>query len=514
MKLFSTLFAYNILICTIFFCLSYTADAAINFTVTPIKYELELDPWESITLPATIKNNGSTSVTMPTATSDFTSRDSTGIPRFVRKSELVFPDQQLSTWITLSESSVTLDPGEEKSIDFTINVPEDAEPGGHYGAIFFKNPWSEVSSTGNVWINVDYGILVLVKVSWEVTVVITVTPPIITTWSTTSVKKSSGDCDVNNTNINCGNTTTEPQPGDWYIWTNEQGQEVYEVRDDCPLGDFTPSKFDGKCFWDITQSFDESGEEFEDFNITFSLPVKNDGNVHVQPTWKIVITDGDGKTLTSIGKEVIVNEYGSIVGEKIVDYIPINDTQGNVLPKTQRVFEIDWQGFPYEDYDEQWNKMISYWTPSEYYTRKNKQDSGFLMMWERASEVRKHEIMTANMEFRYTDENWEDVVFNSAQEFPVQYIETRVTYNPYIVLGLLLMFTALGLLLICWYYWWFLGAKKKRCWNCDEKIKSHWDTCPYCESLQNKKAHKKFLQQKENAKKQTRNSSRSSKTKK
>lgn len=86
------------------------------------------------------------------------------MPAFVRKSELVFEDQQLSTWISLSEPSITLAPGEEKSINFTIQVPEDATPGGHYAAVFFKNPGSETSAGGNIGINVDYGILILLKV--------------------------------------------------------------------------------------------------------------------------------------------------------------------------------------------------------------------------------------------------------------------------------------------------------------------------------------------------------------
>jgi hypothetical protein len=31
------------------------------------------------------------------------------------------------------------------------------------------------------------------------------------------------------------------------------------------------------------------------------------------------------------------------MGEKIVDYIPINDNKGNVLPNTQRIFSVKWQ---------------------------------------------------------------------------------------------------------------------------------------------------------------------------
>lgn len=49
--------------------------AAINFTLTPIRYELEMAPGETKTLPASIKNNSLDTVTLPTATSDFVARD-------------------------------------------------------------------------------------------------------------------------------------------------------------------------------------------------------------------------------------------------------------------------------------------------------------------------------------------------------------------------------------------------------------------------------------------------------
>jgi uncharacterized membrane protein len=55
-----------------FICLSAQYSfAGINYSVTPIKYELELQPGESITLPVSIRNNSGNTVTLPTATSDF-----------------------------------------------------------------------------------------------------------------------------------------------------------------------------------------------------------------------------------------------------------------------------------------------------------------------------------------------------------------------------------------------------------------------------------------------------------
>ena len=47
--------------------------AAINYTLTPIKYELEMQPGESKNFPASIQNNSDKTVTLPITTSDFQS---------------------------------------------------------------------------------------------------------------------------------------------------------------------------------------------------------------------------------------------------------------------------------------------------------------------------------------------------------------------------------------------------------------------------------------------------------
>ena len=56
------------------------------------------------------------------------------------------------------------------------------------------------------------------------------------------------------------------------------------------------------------------------------------------------------------------------------------------------------------------------------------------MFWERVSEKRLRKNLTAEITMNYLDENGQPVEFNTAKEFPVQYIEERVTLNPYIIL--------------------------------------------------------------------------------
>ena len=43
---------------------------------------------------------------------------------------------ELTEWLELAESEITLLPGEEQEIDLTITVPDDATPGSHFGGVF------------------------------------------------------------------------------------------------------------------------------------------------------------------------------------------------------------------------------------------------------------------------------------------------------------------------------------------------------------------------------------------
>jgi len=478
-----------------FFFFTQHTYSAIDFTLTPIKYELELAPWESITLPASIRNNGTGSVTLPTAASDFQSNWVGWTPSLVRKSELVFPDQELSTWITISSPSVTIPAWEEGSVTFTINVPVTATPGGHYWAVLFKNAGSEWSTSGDIKINVDYGILILVNVSGDVIVDVGIWDPSIS-WGGTG--RNRWDDSASWTWwTNTEEENAEPEDEWWYIGTNPEWEEIYEYPDSCPLWDFTASKYDGSCFItpnseDNTDTVDSNEPPLfnDEFEVLFQFPINNNWNTHIKPNGKVILKDENWNIIKAIWKEIIANEQGAIIWEKIVDYIPINDQWGNVLPKTQRVFESEWKGFPYKVFDDQGNPIVKYWSPSEYYTQKNKDDAGFLMFWERVSENRTYKKITAEIEMVYYDEQGNPIEFSTAKEFPVQYIQQEVTLNPYVILALLLLWS--GLIFTYFGTRWLIAAKPRPCWSCDEKIKSHWKTCPHCEAIQNKRAHKAF----------------------
>lgn len=129
----------KILLAITFFILSpLVVYGEFGLSVSPIKYEITLDPGQSALYQATITNLTNLPSQIITGKSDFFSKDTTGTPYFVRKDESVYSDQELSSWINIEEDSFTLNPRDQKTVRFNISVPANATPGGKYAAVFFN----------------------------------------------------------------------------------------------------------------------------------------------------------------------------------------------------------------------------------------------------------------------------------------------------------------------------------------------------------------------------------------
>lgn len=73
----------------------------------------------------------------------------------------------LSSWITVEPEIFTLEPREEKSVKFTINTPEYAEPGGHYAGILARTRTVDGPTGVGVGIVTRIASLVLLTVPGE-----------------------------------------------------------------------------------------------------------------------------------------------------------------------------------------------------------------------------------------------------------------------------------------------------------------------------------------------------------
>ncbi|OGY92798.1 MAG: hypothetical protein A3B31_02830 [Candidatus Komeilibacteria bacterium RIFCSPLOWO2_01_FULL_53_11] len=60
------------------------------------------------------------------------------------------PKDGVGAWVTLPVSEITMDPGKEYDMPFTMTVPEDADVGEHSGGIIMQKATVDEASTGNI----------------------------------------------------------------------------------------------------------------------------------------------------------------------------------------------------------------------------------------------------------------------------------------------------------------------------------------------------------------------------
>ena len=128
-------------------------------TVGPVKLEYKVDPGAILEGELFLQNESSVIQTLYPSFEKFT-EDSSGQKNFTKE------ESDLSTWFKMV-SSVTLKSGKGQQIPFTIEVPKNAPPGGHFSVIW----WSSSPPGGGsrqVSIITRAGILVYLTVSGDI----------------------------------------------------------------------------------------------------------------------------------------------------------------------------------------------------------------------------------------------------------------------------------------------------------------------------------------------------------
>lgn len=132
-----------------------------QFGVSPFLEELEVAKGGSIESSITISNLTNEKVDLQISTQDFIPGDR-GEALFVPDSEVNENTFSLASWVKFKNGSVvTLEPGKDAVVEYTLNPPANAEEGTHYGAILFSN--TRGSSLAGVDIKQSVGTIILVS---------------------------------------------------------------------------------------------------------------------------------------------------------------------------------------------------------------------------------------------------------------------------------------------------------------------------------------------------------------
>jgi hypothetical protein len=137
------------------------ANAASGLQVSPAIAELNGEAGKSYKIDIKTTNVTASDLVFDSVVNDFSAKDETGNPS-IDVDNANPTTASLRQWVTIVKS-FTLKARETKTISITINIPSDAEPGGHYGVVRFSGRAPDIES--GVGLAASTGTLVLVKVA-------------------------------------------------------------------------------------------------------------------------------------------------------------------------------------------------------------------------------------------------------------------------------------------------------------------------------------------------------------
>ena len=137
----------------------------VGITISPLTFELTANPGDVLVNKLKVYNPTNTTITIRMEVEDFTV---TGELGQVVVEPFETETYSLKRWTTTQPETFSLGPKEQKFVEFRISIPENAEPGGHYGSILASTAGvigSEITGTA---IAQKVGSLALLTVSGEV----------------------------------------------------------------------------------------------------------------------------------------------------------------------------------------------------------------------------------------------------------------------------------------------------------------------------------------------------------
>jgi hypothetical protein len=133
-----------------------------GLTVSPLTLEVTVKPGEQLRREVKVDNVTDRTLSLQAAPRNFIASGETGHPQITDENT----PYSLASWVTITPVQFTLAPKSSTKVTYVINVPVNAEPGGHFGSITVKTVPSQES--GSVAIVQEVGSLVLLRVPGDI----------------------------------------------------------------------------------------------------------------------------------------------------------------------------------------------------------------------------------------------------------------------------------------------------------------------------------------------------------
>ncbi len=142
---------------------AYAQLSQVSISVSPTVFELSANPGDTLKESFRIVNGTDQAITLKAKAENFTAEGEEGGVNLTEDDT----SYSLASWITVSPTDVTVPARGSQFFDFTINVPANAEPGGHFGAVIVSTKAVDVQNTG-ASVSQEAGPLILLSVSGDI----------------------------------------------------------------------------------------------------------------------------------------------------------------------------------------------------------------------------------------------------------------------------------------------------------------------------------------------------------
>jgi hypothetical protein len=140
------------------------AEVSTGISAIPPRLEVSVKADAANTQVVKVRNESTETKTIKVSLRDFIVTDDKGTPVFLDNSDSDKNRWSASSWIQISPSSVTVKPGETKSLTLTVLPPANALPGGHYAAVVYTPDSNSVGSGTGASVQTNVGTLVYVTI--------------------------------------------------------------------------------------------------------------------------------------------------------------------------------------------------------------------------------------------------------------------------------------------------------------------------------------------------------------
>jgi hypothetical protein len=140
--------------------------AAAGIGISPATIEEGANPGETQKHIISITNLSGAAQTYYFYVRDIVAVEAGGVPVFADEDEEK-TGYELSQWITLNMSEVYMEAGEQKNVEVTINVPNEATPGSHFGGVVVSMQPPRLRSTGAA-VGYEVANIISIRIAGEV----------------------------------------------------------------------------------------------------------------------------------------------------------------------------------------------------------------------------------------------------------------------------------------------------------------------------------------------------------